>query len=153
MLQAHANSSPESFFAVCTVCIHVCFLQALWRTLHNPDDTVANVAFRVLGKFGGSNRKMISTPQPVSYHSDMECYACVPLLDVGVLDFWSPCNGEPLMQWNPFNQDPLKWTTSINRTLHVHTLTPHVYSWSIETLSRKVRGYCWTSMVQRHQWS
>lgn len=42
------------------------FSQALWRTLHNPDDSVAAVAYRVLGKFGGSNRKMISTPQPVS---------------------------------------------------------------------------------------
>ena len=41
-------------------------LQALWKTLHNPDDSVAGVAYRVLGKFGGSNRKMISTPQPVS---------------------------------------------------------------------------------------
>ena len=41
-------------------------MQALWSTLHNPDDSVATVAFRVLGKFGGSNRKMLSTPQPVS---------------------------------------------------------------------------------------
>ncbi len=41
-------------------------MQALWSTLHNHDDTVATVAFRVLGKFGGSNRKMLSTPQPVS---------------------------------------------------------------------------------------
>ena len=41
-------------------------MQALWSTLHNSDDTVATVAFRVLGKFGGSNRKMLSTPQPVS---------------------------------------------------------------------------------------
>ena len=42
--------------------------QALWKTLHNPDDSVAGVAYRVLGKFGGSNRKMLSTPQPVSTH-------------------------------------------------------------------------------------
>ena len=41
-------------------------MQALWRTLHNPDDAVAGVAYRVLGKFGGSNRKMLNTPQPVS---------------------------------------------------------------------------------------
>ena len=41
--------------------------QALWRTLHNPDDSVATVAFRVLGKFGGSNRKMLNTAQPVSH--------------------------------------------------------------------------------------
>ena len=45
-------------------------MQALWRTLHNPDDSVAAVAYRVLGKFGGSNRKMINTPQPV-------CGVCV----------------------------------------------------------------------------
>ena len=41
-------------------------MQALWSTLHNPYDNVATVAYRVLGKFGGSNRKMLSTPQPVS---------------------------------------------------------------------------------------
>ncbi len=41
-------------------------MQALWSTLHNSDDNVATVAYRVLGKFGGSNRKMLSTPQPVS---------------------------------------------------------------------------------------
>ncbi len=40
-------------------------MQALWSTLHNPDDNIATVAYRVLGKFGGSNRKMLSTPQPV----------------------------------------------------------------------------------------
>ena len=47
-------------------------MQALWQTLHNPDDAMAAVAYRVLGKFGGSNRKMLSTPQPVSFH-DIAC--------------------------------------------------------------------------------
>jgi len=39
--------------------------QALWRCLHNTPDSTANVAFRVLGKFGGSNRKMLPEAQKV----------------------------------------------------------------------------------------
>ena len=41
-------------------------MQALWRTLRNPVDNIAHVAFRVLGKFGGGNRKMLREPQMVS---------------------------------------------------------------------------------------
>ena len=39
--------------------------QALWRTLKNPQDATAATAFRVLGKFGGGNRKMLREPQKV----------------------------------------------------------------------------------------
>ena len=42
-------------------------MQALWRTLRNPSDQVAHVAFRVLGKFGGGNRKMMIEPQALEY--------------------------------------------------------------------------------------
>ncbi|XP_077870553.1 transformation/transcription domain-associated protein [Saccoglossus kowalevskii] len=42
-------------------------MQALWRTLRNPNDNIAHVAFRVLGKFGGSNRKMLKEPQKLTY--------------------------------------------------------------------------------------
>ena len=42
-----------------------CDFQALWRCLHNTPDSTANVAFRVLGKFGGSNRKMLPEAQKV----------------------------------------------------------------------------------------
>lgn len=42
------------------------FHQALWKTLRNPQDNIALVAFRVLGKFGGGNRKMLREPQRVS---------------------------------------------------------------------------------------
>ncbi|XP_058465654.1 transcription-associated protein 1 isoform X1 [Malaya genurostris] len=46
-------------------------MQALWRTLRNQD-SAAVVAFRVLGKFGGGNRKMMIEPQQLMYHeSDM----------------------------------------------------------------------------------
>ncbi|KAL5497639.1 hypothetical protein EMCRGX_G014148 [Ephydatia muelleri] len=58
-------------------------MQALWRTLHNPDDSVATVAFRVLGKFGGSNRKMLNTAQPLSY---MESLAESPAVSAIFLD-------------------------------------------------------------------
>lgn len=47
--------------------VNACLVQALWQTLQNPDDNIAQVAFRVLGKFGGSNRKMIITPQHLEY--------------------------------------------------------------------------------------
>ena len=40
-------------------------LQALWHCLRNPPDNVAHVAFRVLSKFGGSNRKMLKEAQKV----------------------------------------------------------------------------------------
>uniref|UniRef100_A0A8D8QZ10 Transformation/transcription domain-associated protein n=1 Tax=Cacopsylla melanoneura TaxID=428564 RepID=A0A8D8QZ10_9HEMI len=42
-------------------------MQALWRSLRNPNDQVALVAFRVLGKFGGGNRKMIE-PQKLEFN-------------------------------------------------------------------------------------
>lgn len=42
-------------------------MQALWRTLRNQD-SAAQVAFRVLGKFGGGNRKMMIEPQRLEYH-------------------------------------------------------------------------------------
>ncbi|XP_041986434.1 transcription-associated protein 1 isoform X2 [Aricia agestis] len=40
-------------------------MQALWRTLQNNE--VARIAFRVLGKFGGGNRKMMIEPQRLDY--------------------------------------------------------------------------------------
>ncbi|XP_066597811.1 transformation/transcription domain-associated protein isoform X1 [Prorops nasuta] len=43
-------------------------MQALWRTLRNCSDQVATVAFRVLGKFGGGNRKMMIEPQKLEYN-------------------------------------------------------------------------------------
>lgn len=43
-------------------------MQALWRTLRNPQDQVAHVAFRVLGKFGGGNRKMMIEPQKLEFN-------------------------------------------------------------------------------------
>lgn len=42
-------------------------MQALWGTLRNQHDSTAQISFRVLGKFGGSNRKMMSEPQKLNY--------------------------------------------------------------------------------------
>lgn len=42
-------------------------MQALWHTLRNQD-SAAQVAFRVLGKFGGGNRKMMVEPQRLEYN-------------------------------------------------------------------------------------
>uniref|UniRef100_A0A3Q2UJ62 Transformation/transcription domain-associated protein n=1 Tax=Fundulus heteroclitus TaxID=8078 RepID=A0A3Q2UJ62_FUNHE len=41
--------------------------QALWRTLRNPAESISHVAYRVLGKFGGSNRKMLKESQRLHY--------------------------------------------------------------------------------------
>ncbi len=45
-------------------------IQGLWRTLRSQNDSIAQAAFRVLGKLGGSNRKMIVEPQRLSYNAD-----------------------------------------------------------------------------------
>jgi transformation/transcription domain-associated protein len=39
----------------------------LWRTLRNPADSISHVAYRVLGKFGGSNRKMLKESQRLQH--------------------------------------------------------------------------------------
>lgn len=41
-------------------------MQALWRTIRNMNET-AQTSFRVLGKFGGGNRKMMVEPQRLNY--------------------------------------------------------------------------------------
>ncbi len=43
-------------------------IQGLWRTLHSPNDSIAQVAYRVLGKLGGTNRKMLIEPQKLKYN-------------------------------------------------------------------------------------
>ncbi|OQR70315.1 Transformation/transcription domain-associated protein-like [Tropilaelaps mercedesae] len=43
-------------------------MQALWKTLRNPQDNIAQIAFRVLGKFGGGNRKMLVEPQTLKFN-------------------------------------------------------------------------------------
>ncbi|XP_014681160.1 PREDICTED: transformation/transcription domain-associated protein-like [Priapulus caudatus] len=52
-------------------------MQALWKTLRNPNDSIANVAFRVLGKFGGGNRKMLNEPQRLQYNDKETPGPCV----------------------------------------------------------------------------
>lgn len=52
-------------------------MQALWKTLRNPMETMAHVAFRVLGKFGGGGRKMLQEPQQLSYRTNENIGACL----------------------------------------------------------------------------
>nr|XP_039255466.1 transformation/transcription domain-associated protein-like [Styela clava] len=52
-------------------------MQALWRTLRNPSDGIAHVAFRVLGKFGGSNRKMLKEAQRLEYNDSDSLGPCI----------------------------------------------------------------------------
>jgi len=58
-------------------CVHNVDFQALWRCLHNTPDSTANVAFRVLGKFGGSNRKMLPEAQKVIIAKFIVFYICI----------------------------------------------------------------------------
>lgn len=44
-------------------------MQALWKTLRNPDSTSSMGAFRILGKFGGGNRNMLTKPQQLEFNS------------------------------------------------------------------------------------
>ncbi|XP_070134948.1 transcription-associated protein 1 isoform X3 [Drosophila bipectinata] len=49
--------------------VRASLMQALWKTLRNQDNA-ALVAFRVLGKFGGGNRKMMVEPQKLQYNQN-----------------------------------------------------------------------------------
>lgn len=55
-----------SFYLKCII-LSVSLMQALWRTLRNPAESISHVAYRVLGKFGGSNRKMLKESQKLHY--------------------------------------------------------------------------------------
>ncbi|KAL5007444.1 hypothetical protein ScPMuIL_016250 [Solemya velum] len=54
-------------------------MQALWKTLRNPVDNIAHVAFRVLGKFGGGNRKMLREPQKLRYNDKETVGPCITI--------------------------------------------------------------------------
>ena len=54
-------------------------MQALWKTLRNPNDNIAQVAFRVLGKFGGGNRKMLCEPQKLLYNEKETAGPCISI--------------------------------------------------------------------------
>ncbi|XP_068742186.1 transformation/transcription domain-associated protein-like isoform X1 [Montipora capricornis] len=84
--------------------------QALWKTLRNPHDSIAHVAFRVLGKFGGGNRRMLKEPQKLKYNN---------------AETLGPC----LLIFYPENANPvsLPVTTVIERALTVlKTLPPNM---------------------------
>ena len=61
----HCHMFVTALSQVCHIAVMCLSLQALWHCLRNPPDNVAHVAFRVLGKFGGSNRKMLKEAQKV----------------------------------------------------------------------------------------
>ncbi|XP_065923524.1 transformation/transcription domain-associated protein isoform X7 [Magallana gigas] len=54
-------------------------MQALWKTLRSPVDNIAHVAFRVLGKFGGGNRKMLREPQKLNYNDRETVGPCITI--------------------------------------------------------------------------
>lgn len=47
-------------------------MQGLWKTVRHPNDSIAQNCLRVLGKFGGNNRRMLIEPQKLSYIEQKE---------------------------------------------------------------------------------
>jgi transformation/transcription domain-associated protein len=64
-------------------------IQGLWRTLRNPNEAIAIAAYRVLGKLGGNNRKMIVEPQKLSYNKNQANFRDFngPILKVSFLNY------------------------------------------------------------------
>lgn len=54
-------------------------MQALWKIMRSPHEGSPMVAFRILGKFGGSNRKMLVEPQKLEYHNQSSLGQCLHL--------------------------------------------------------------------------
>nr|CAD7586473.1 unnamed protein product [Timema genevievae] len=79
------NLQPD-FLYECIQPVRADLMQALWRTLRNPSDQIAHVAFRVLGKFGGGNRKMMLEPQKLEYNT----YNTPPAILVHFIDHNKP---------------------------------------------------------------
>ncbi len=44
-------------------------IQGLWKTLRSSNDSIAQSAYRILGKLGGSNRKMMDEPQRLTFNA------------------------------------------------------------------------------------
>lgn len=47
-------------------------MQGLWKTVRHPSDAIAQNCLRVLGKFGGNNRRMMIEPQRLNYIEQKE---------------------------------------------------------------------------------
>lgn len=47
-------------------------MQGLWKTVRHPSDTIAQNCLRVLGKFGGNNRRMLIEPQKLNFIEQKE---------------------------------------------------------------------------------
>uniref|UniRef100_A0A914VHX2 Transformation/transcription domain-associated protein n=1 Tax=Plectus sambesii TaxID=2011161 RepID=A0A914VHX2_9BILA len=53
--------------------VRAALMHGLWHTVGSTGDEAASlIAFRILGKFGGSNRKMLSDPQTLTHRTDPE---------------------------------------------------------------------------------
>ena len=63
------NLQPDFFYEHIQP-VRTDLIQGLWKTLRSPSESIAQSAFRVLGKLGGSNRKMIFEPQKLKYNAN-----------------------------------------------------------------------------------
>lgn len=60
------NLQPEYFYDHMAP-VRAALLQGLWRTVASLDYQSAFSAFRILGKFAGSSRKVLLDPRSVDY--------------------------------------------------------------------------------------
>ncbi|OAF71559.1 hypothetical protein A3Q56_00686 [Intoshia linei] len=51
-------------------------IQCLWKIISTTDDSMAHMAFRLLGKFGGHTRAVLREPQSVDYEEVSDEYIC-----------------------------------------------------------------------------
>ena len=71
--------STQLFYSLRVQPVRAELMQALWRTLRNPSEDIAHVAFRVLGKFGGSNRKMLKEAQRLAFDESTSTGPCIKI--------------------------------------------------------------------------
>ncbi|OTF72950.1 hypothetical protein BLA29_001690, partial [Euroglyphus maynei] len=60
------NLQPDFLYAH-FLPIRIELMQSLWKTLRYQNDNIAQISFRILGKLGGTNHRMMNEPQKLEY--------------------------------------------------------------------------------------
>lgn len=65
------NLSPDYLYDLLQP-VRAELMQGLWKTVRHPHENIAQNCLRVLGKFGGNNRRMLIEPQKLTYIEQKE---------------------------------------------------------------------------------
>lgn len=65
------NLSPDYLYDLLQP-VRAELMQGLWKTVRHQNDSIAQTCLRVLGKFGGNNRRMLIEPQKLTYTEQKE---------------------------------------------------------------------------------